>query len=82
MKKQKLLLFYFGIITLIIGIILNILMFVGNAWPTYIYGLFCLIGFLQISISFFLKKMFLIWQLLWIIIPFLTMYFYFYYQKN
>ena len=56
MKKRNLILRYFGFFILIIGVVLNILMILGNAWPTYIYALFCLIGILQIVISNSLKN--------------------------
>jgi hypothetical protein len=79
MKNRNLFLRYFGFFIFIVGVIFNILMFVGNAWPTYLYALFCLIGILQITISNSSKKIVITWQILWIIIPFVIMYCYFHF---
>jgi hypothetical protein len=79
MKKRNLILRYFGFFILIIGVVLNILMILGNAWPTYIYALFCLIGILQIVISNSLKKILIVWQLFLVIIPFVVTYSYFHF---
>jgi hypothetical protein len=79
MKKRNLILRYFGFFILIIGVVLNILMILGNAWPTYIYALFCLIGILQIVISNSLKKILIVWQLFLVIITFVVTYSYFHF---
>lgn len=79
MKSSNLILRYFGFFILTIGLVLNILMLLGNAWPTYIYALFCLIGILQIVISNSSKTILFFWQLFWVIIPLFIMYSYFHF---
>lgn len=70
MKQKNLILRYFGLIVLSIGIILNFRMFLSQAWPTYLFFIVCLIGIIQLIISFVLKKMNIFWQVFLILIPF------------
>jgi hypothetical protein len=76
MKNKNLVLRYFGLFLLIVGIILNILMFVREEYPTILFLLFCFIGILQIGISFYRKKIGGGWQFFWILFPFVVLYIY------
>ena len=69
MKNRNLILRYFGLAILIIGIIFNVRMFVIEAWPTYTFFIICLIGIIQICFSFY-KKIKVSWQIFWCVIPF------------
>lgn len=71
MSKKNLILRYFGLTVLIIGIGLNIKMYVNQEWPTYLFYIVCFIGFLQIIMSFLLKKINEAWQLFWSLLPFI-----------
>ena len=73
MTNRNLILRYFGVTVLIIGIIFNILMIVNEAWPTYLFFIICLIGIIQIVLSF-LKKIKIVWQIFWSLIPFILGY--------
>lgn len=75
MKNRNSILRYFGLIVLVMGIILNIQMIVNKAWPTYLFFIFCLIGIAQICLSFN-KKIKIVWQIFWSLIPFILGYAY------
>ncbi|MGX9987484.1 DUF6843 domain-containing protein [Soonwooa purpurea] len=78
--KTTLLLRYFGIGIMFLGIILNILMVINQAWPTYLYGILFLIGLCFFLIAKYFKNTPIFLQLLIIITPFLT--YYIYYEIN
>jgi hypothetical protein len=63
-----------GLITLVIGIILNVLMFTSQTWPTYLYFILCGIGLLQILIALVFKNIKTGWQIFWGLFPFLVLY--------
>jgi hypothetical protein len=69
MRNRNLILRYFGVAVLVIGIVFNILMIVNEAWPTYLFFIICLIGIIQIGFSFY-KKIKIGWQIFWSLIPF------------
>ncbi len=71
MKNKNLILRYFGLSLIMVGIVLNIKMYLYKEWSTYLFYLLCLIGIVQAIFSFTMKEMGKIWQILWIIIPFL-----------
>ena len=52
MKKTKLFIRYFGLFILVIGIVLNIKMYLFNEWPTYLFFILSLFGILLIGISY------------------------------
>lgn len=52
MKKVYLFLRYLGLFILLVGIVLNIKMYVFNEWPTYIFFVLCLFGILLIGITY------------------------------
>lgn len=62
-----------GLITLIIGIGLNVRMFVLEAWPTSLFFILCGIGIIQILISLLFKHIKTGWQIIWSVLPFLTL---------
>jgi len=67
--KKNLILRYFGLLLLIIGIALNIKMYIDEAWPTYLFYMISAIGILQIIISLFCKQMKMSWQIFWALFP-------------
>lgn len=69
MKNKNLILRYFGLFLLVIGIILNVKMYMDKAWPTYLFYILIAIGIIQIIISFVTKKMKLGWQIFWALLP-------------
>lgn len=69
MKNKNLILRYFGLFLLIIGIILNVKMYIDEAWPTYLFYIISAIGVIQIIVSFVVKQMKVIWQILWALLP-------------
>ena len=71
MKQKNLLLRYFGLLVLILGIALNVKMFLNEEWPTIIFLIIGLIGIAQIIMSFALKQISSIWQILLSIVPFI-----------
>lgn len=64
MKNKNLILRYFGLFLLIVGIILNIEMYIIQAWPTYLFFIVSGIGILQIIASFVSKQMKVNWQII------------------
>lgn len=71
MRGKNNILKYFGLVILIIGIGLNIKMYLNQEWPTYLFYIVCFIGILQIMISLLSKRINLFWQLFWSLIPFI-----------
>ena len=69
--QKNLLLRYFGLFVLIMGIILNVKMFINKEWPTLIFFIICLIGIVQIIMSFVFNKISIFWQLLFSLMPFI-----------
>ncbi len=70
MRKKNLILRYFGLAFLLVGIALNIKMYVNQEWPTYLFFIICLVGIIQIILSVVLKGMKSGWQIFWSLIPF------------
>ena len=73
-RQTNKILVWIGLITFIVGIGLNILMFVSQAWPTYLFFILCGIGIIQIFIALGFKKIKTVWQIFWSILPFLMLY--------
>ena len=73
MKNKNLIIRYFGLLLLTIGIILNIKMYVDEAYPTYMFYLISVIGFFLIIISFALKKLTIGWQIFLVLLPVLLL---------
>ncbi|QHC85945.1 hypothetical protein AS589_14705 [Empedobacter brevis] len=71
MKRKNSILRYSGLLFLIVGIILNIRMFAQEAWPTYLFFIICIIGLVQIIISFITKQLKISWQIFWVFFPFI-----------
>lgn len=71
MKRKNLVLRYFGLFFLLMGVILNVKMFIDEAWPTYLFFIICIIGLVQIIISFLIKQIKIGWQIFWALIPFI-----------
>ena len=69
MKNKNLILRYFGLLLLVIGIILSIKMYVDRAYPTYLFFIISGIGIIQLIASFVSKKMKVSWQILWALLP-------------
>jgi uncharacterized membrane protein HdeD (DUF308 family) len=69
--KKNLVLRCFGILLLITGIVLNIMMFIEKSWPTYLFFIICIVGLIQIIISFLVKPIKIIWQIFWGLLPFI-----------
>ncbi len=69
MKNKNLILRYFGLFLLVVGIILNVKMYVDEAWPTYLFFIISAIGIIQIIASFVSKQMKVSWQILWALLP-------------
>lgn len=53
MKKVRLLLRFFGFFILLIGVVLNVKMYIFEEWPTYLFYWISLFGVLLIGLSFF-----------------------------
>jgi hypothetical protein len=70
MRGKNLILRYFGLALLVIGIALNIKMYVNEEWPTYLFFIICFIGIVQIVLSYILKAMKSGWQIFWSLLPF------------
>src|SRR5690606_16084802 len=73
-RQTNKILLWTGLITLLIGIGLNILMFVSQAWPTYLFFILCGIGLTQILIAIGFKNIKTGWQIFWGLLPFLVLY--------
>jgi hypothetical protein len=69
MKRKNLIIRYFGLFLLIVGIVLNIKMYIEEAWPTYLFYIISAVGLIQIIASFFAKKMKIGWQIFWSLLP-------------
>ena len=76
MTKKNLILRYSGIMFLMLGIALNIKMYMNQEWPTIIFFVICFIGLLQTVLSFILKRMKSGWQIFWSLIPFALIFIY------
>jgi len=77
MKKKNLILRYFGLGFLIIGLALSLKMYFNQEWPTYLFFLISFIGIVQVALSYYLKKIKVGWQILWALIPFVLMFIYY-----
>jgi hypothetical protein len=75
-QKKNLTLRYFGITFFLIGMGLNINMYLERAWPTYLFFIISMIGIIEIILSFVLKKIKTAWQIVWALIPFIIGYMY------
>ena len=51
MKKANLFIRYFGVFIFLVGIVLNVKMYVLNEWPTYLFFVLSFLGILLIGIS-------------------------------
>ncbi len=71
MRDKNNILKYFGLAVIIIGIGLNIKMYLNQEWPTYLFYIVCFIGILQLTMSLIIKRINVIWQVFWSLIPFL-----------
>ncbi|MGO4819155.1 hypothetical protein [Flavobacterium sp. W22_SRS_FP1] len=47
---------YFGFFILLVGIILNIKMYLFNEWPTYMFYVLCFFGVLLIGTSYLMRR--------------------------
>ncbi len=57
MKRANLVIRYFGLFVFLVGVILNIKMYIFDEWPTCLFFLLCLLGVFFIGISYLkLKK--------------------------
>ena len=75
MKRQtNKILLWTGLLTLLVGIGLNILMFVFGGWPTYLFFILCGIGLVQIFIARGYKNIKTGWQIFLGLLPFLILY--------
>ena len=74
MKNKNLILRYFGLMFLILGIALNIKMYVNQEWPTYLFYVICFIGAIQIVFSLVLGSIKNGWQIFWTLLPFLLVF--------
>jgi uncharacterized membrane protein HdeD (DUF308 family) len=74
MKNKNLILRYFGLLLIIVGIALNIKMYVDQAYPSGIYFIFIGIGITQIVVSLLCKQLKKGWQLVWSLLPWILGY--------
>jgi hypothetical protein len=74
MRKKNLILRYFGLGFLLLGIALNIKMYVNQEWPTYIFYVLGFIGAIQIIFSLTLGAINKGWQIFWSLLPFLLVF--------
>jgi hypothetical protein len=65
---------YAGLVIFIIGLALNIWMFLAQAWPTYLFFVIMGAGGLLFGLSFPLKKLKTVWQFLIVAVPFIITY--------
>jgi hypothetical protein len=72
--KKNMVLRYVGFMILMIGVFFNLKMIYDKAWPTYIFMIICLIGLLQILISFLMKGKTIGWQFFFIVTSFILSY--------
>ena len=76
MNKRNLPLRYFGLFIFSLGVILNVLMIINEAWPTFLFVIICFIGIFQIAISFYKRNVRISWQFFFGIVPFALGYIY------
>jgi len=72
--KSNKILRWTGLITFLVGVGLSILMYLSQAWPTYLFFLLCGIGIIQVVIAWGFKNIKTTWQFFWSVLPFLTLY--------
>lgn len=65
---------FVGISLLVLGTIMNALMFVFQAWPTYIFFIMMAVGLLFFLFSFVFRNMKTTWQIIISLTPFLATY--------
>lgn len=65
MKGKNLWFRYFGLFLLVIGTSLNIRMFIIEAWPTYLFIIMCIIGVVLMILSWSIKPLKIISQIIW-----------------
>ena len=69
MKNKNLIIRYFGLLLLVVGIILSVKLYVDKAYPTYLFFVISGIGIIQIIASFLSKQMKVSWQIFWALLP-------------
>jgi len=69
MKNKNLIIRYFGLLLLVVGIILSVKIYVDRAYPTYLFFVISGIGIIQIIASFLSKQMKVSWQIFWALLP-------------
>ena len=65
---------YAGLGLLLLGLILNVLMFIFQIYPTYIFFIMMAVGVFFFLISFFFKEITNVWQIVIMLVPFVTTY--------
>ena len=76
-KQKNKILRYVGLTVLLIGITLNILMFLSYSWPSYFYFILCGIGVILIFLSFGLRRLSRLIQIAIAAVPFVIGFIYF-----
>lgn len=69
MENKNLIIRYFGLLLLTIGIVLNVKMYVDQAYPTYLFYIISLVGIVQIVVSYSLNNLTKGWQIFWGVLP-------------
>ncbi len=59
---------------LVLGVALNIKMYINQEWPTYMFFVLCFIGAIQIIFSMVLGRIKKGWQIFWALLPFLLVF--------
>ena len=72
--KPKPILKYVGLTLLVLGTLFNILMFVSQAYPTYLFFIVMAVGLFFFLLSFILKNLTTWWQVFISLIPFIVAY--------
>jgi len=65
---------FVGLGLLIAGTILNLLMFIFQVWPTYIFFIMMAVGLVFVLFSFLFRNIKTAWQIIIVLIPFLVTY--------
>ena len=72
--ENNLIIRYFGLLLLLVGIVLNVKMYIDNAYPTYLFYVMCLVGVIQIIVAYKAHGMSIAWQIFWCTVPLLIGY--------
>jgi hypothetical protein len=75
MKGRNFIIRWAGLFLLLLGIFLNIRMYLkDDTWPTYLFYIISAVGLIYLVVSYLSKRMNVIWQVILVSLPLVLLY--------